>query len=188
MSDLETRAAWAEFDDDQRLALERTADVIATCLPGAQVVIAWGMPTFRVGKDNVLSLTGFKKHNSLFPGSEVAKTLAKNLRGFEITKGTIHFDRDKPFPSTLLKKILRARIQEINDSYPRASGDMREYYDNGFLKAEGRMKNGQLHGSWKWFRRDGSIMRSGRFRLGTQIGEWTTYNRDESIAKITSFS
>ena len=171
----------------QRSALDRTADLIAAALPGAEECIAWGMPTFRVGSDNVISLSGFAQHNSLFPGSEVAITLAAQLRDYTVTKGTIHFDRDAPFPAPLLRRIVKVRIDEINASYPRASGLVREYYDNGWLKAEGKVKDGDLHGRWSWYRRDGSLLRTGQFRLGTQVGDWTTYTRDGTAAKTTSF-
>lgn len=136
------------------------------------------MPSFRVGPDHVISLSGFSRHNSLFPGSQVAVTLAADLEGFDITKGTIHFDRDRPFRAALLRRILRERIREINADYPRASGITREYFDNGVLKAEGKLRDGELHGAWTWRRRDGSLLRTGNFREGAQVGEWITYGRD----------
>jgi antitoxin component YwqK of YwqJK toxin-antitoxin module len=40
------------------------------------------------------------------------------------------------------------------------------------------MKAGELHGTWEWFRRDGSLMRSGEFRAGHQCGVWRTYSSD----------
>ena len=36
--------------------------------------------------------------------------LAKELAGYEQTKGSIHFALDKRFPKPLLKKIIKARI------------------------------------------------------------------------------
>lgn len=126
------------------------------------------MPTFRIGPDIVMSLTGFKNHNSLFPGSALIDLLHKELAGYETSKGTVHFPKDKPFPAPLLKKLLKARIEQINDSYPRASGVSREYFDNGQLKAEGKYKNGELHGVWTWFRKDGSVLRSTTYKDGVR--------------------
>ena len=60
------------YEGAQRAALARTIEVARAALPGAVEVMAWGMPTFRAGSDdgpNVLSVTGFTRHNSLFPHS-----------------------------------------------------------------------------------------------------------------------
>lgn len=184
-----------EFEGAQREALARTVAAARRALPGAVEVIAWGMPTLRAGDatgPNLLSVMGFTRHNSLFPHSgSVPHALGDALADYPITKGTIHFDRDRAFPATLLKQILRVRLDEINASYPKASGEYREYYDNGFAKAVGRMKDGTMTGSWRWFRKDGSLMRAGSFgtgkAAGVQIGEWTTYDRSGSPHRVTDF-
>ena len=57
------------------------------------------------------------------------------------------------------------------------------YYENGNVKARGSMKDGELHGFWEWFRKDGSKMRSGHFSVGKQVGEWITYDHNSKIYK-----
>lgn len=49
------------------------------------------------------------------------------------------------------------------------------------------MKDGQLHGHWKRFRRDGSLMRTGQFAQGEQVGMWTTWNQDGTSGETTQF-
>lgn len=63
----------------------------------------------------------------------------------------------------------------------------KEFYDNGRLKAKGRMRNGDLHGAWQWWRRDGSLMRTGSFRDGVRVGQWVTYDRTGAVVKVTHF-
>lgn len=182
-----------EFEGSQRTALARTVATVRSALPGAVEVLAWGMPTFRAGDEsgpNIVSITGFTRHNSVFPHSgSVTETLGSALAAHQVTKGTIHFDRDRPFPAALLKRILRVRIEEINASYPKASGEFREYYDNGFAKSLGRLRNGEMTGAWRWFRRDGTILRSGNFGTGSaagrQVGEWITYDRSGAPHTVT---
>ncbi len=179
------------FDDPQRSALAGTIATIRATLPGAVEVIAYAMPTFKVGSESgvaVVGLDGFVRHNSLFPYSGgVLTQFEQQLASYVQTKGSIHFAIDRPFPAPLLTRILKTRIAEINATYPRKSGELKEFYDNGFVKMSGKVRNDQMHGYWEWFRRDGSIMRSGSFKAGAQTGEWTTYGRDGVPVKTTRF-
>ena len=109
------------------------------------------------------------------------------LDKYVVSKGTIHFDIDKPFPKALLKKVLLSRLEQINGSYPKASGVFIEYYKNGGIKAEGKYKGKVMNGVWKFYRLDGSLMRSGSFKDGQQSGVWTTYDSKGRIVKTTKF-
>lgn len=179
----------ARFDGAQRAALLATVETIRSALPGTTEVISYGMPTFKIDGEKgiaVVGLDGFSRHNSLFPYSGlVLGEFADDLARYPGTKGSIHFDRDRPFPAPLLKRLLKARIREINAGYPKKSGESKEFYDNGVLKASGKVKDGELHGAWRWFRRDGTLMRSGSFRAGEQVGEWTTYDRAGEPHRVT---
>jgi uncharacterized protein YdhG (YjbR/CyaY superfamily) len=176
------------FHGPQRSALDRTRATIATALPGATQTISYGMPTFKVDGVAVVGFDGFAAHNSLFPysGSVVAMVHGE-IPEWPTSKGTIQFPPDTPFPAPLLRQILRARIAEINASYPTRTGQMKQFYDNGRLKLSGRIRDDQMHGDWAWYRRDGSLMRTGSFRLGVQTGTWTTYDRAGGTVKVTTF-
>ncbi len=62
-----------------------------------------------------------------------------------------------------------------------------ELYDNGTIKLRGSHLDGEMHGDWEFFRRDGSLMRSGSFDRGRQVGVWKTYDRTGSVVKATDF-
>jgi len=62
-----------------------------------------------------------------------------------------------------------------------------EHYDNGQLKLKGLLLGGEMHGSWSFFRRDGSLMRTGSFDRGRQVGIWRTYDRTGAVVKETVF-
>lgn len=135
--------AFAQFPAEQRSALERTVASAERILPGALPCVAWGMPTLRAAQDgpHLLSVMGFTKHNSLFPHSgSVAEVLADELGDRVVTKGTIHFDLDRPFPAGLLRRVLAVRIDEVNASYPRANGEMRVYNRDGSLRSSRRAR------------------------------------------------
>ena len=61
-------------------------------------------------------------------------------------------------------------------------------YASGALQSTGWMLDGEMHGPWEFFRKDGSMMRSGEFDRGTQIGTWRTFDRDGRLVKETAFA
>jgi antitoxin component YwqK of YwqJK toxin-antitoxin module len=73
----------------------------------------------------------------------------------------------------------------INDSFPNSKGKVFEFYGNGYLKAKGAKKTGELHGYWEWYRKDGTIMRSGYFKSGLQVGEWITFDAIGNVYKVS---
>ena len=126
--------------------------MIAAELPTATQVIKYGIPTFMIEGVAIIGFDGFKMHNSVFPYSGSTNLmLAKELAGYEQTKGSIHFALDKRFPKPLLKKIIKARITQINASYPKRTGEYLEFYGNGVLRAIGKMKADKLHGDGSGF-------------------------------------
>lgn len=177
------------FPPDQQRALLSTLNEAQRLFPKAEPAIAWGMPTLKIGDENLCHVQGFKNHNSLFPSSgSIAAQLKNDLAKFQVSKGTIQFEIDKPFPKTLLKKILLARLEQINSSYPKKNGAFVEFYKNGGIKAKGKFKGSVMHGFWEFFRLDGSIMRSGSFKNGVQVGDWTTFDANGIIVKVSSFN
>jgi antitoxin component YwqK of YwqJK toxin-antitoxin module len=60
-------------------------------------------------------------------------------------------------------------------------------FDNGRTKYSGFRLEGEMHGAWSWYRRDGSIMRTGPFDRGRQVGTWRTFNRHGRVVKETSY-
>ena len=69
----------------------------------------------------------------------------------------------------MLKQMVRMSIDSINASFPRKSGESKEFYPNGRLKASGKIKNGELHGTWQWFRKDGSLLRTETYKNGSRV-------------------
>ncbi len=59
------------------------------------------------------------------------------------------------------------------------------YYDNGNVKHRGGYLDGEMHGPWEFFRRDGSTMRTGTFDRGKQVGIWRTYDHESIVTKET---
>lgn len=62
-----------------------------------------------------------------------------------------------------------------------------DHYDNGQVRFRGANLDGQMHGFWEFFRKDGSLMRAGTFERGRQVGPWRTYDRRGTVVKETDF-
>jgi len=74
------------------------------------------MPTFKYQGRALVGFAAFKKHCSLFPYSTgVMDTLKDELHSYDTSGNgaTIRFTVDKPLPTVLVKKVVKARIEEI---------------------------------------------------------------------------
>jgi uncharacterized protein YdhG (YjbR/CyaY superfamily) len=95
-----------------RTTLKKVRAVIRSVAPPeATEGISYGMPTFKY-KGMLASFAAFSDHCSLFPGAGPTIEFKDELKDFQTSKGTIRFAPNKPFPATLLKKLLKARIAE----------------------------------------------------------------------------
>ena len=102
----------AGVPEPARSTLNRIRAVIRSALPPqATEVISYRIPAFKC-KGVLLWYAAFSNHCSLFPGSSVIKALKNELKDFQISKGTIRFPVDKPLPSALVKKMVKARMAE----------------------------------------------------------------------------
>ena len=80
--------------------------------PEATETISYGMPAFK--HNGVLVwFAAFSDHCSLFPTASVIEAFKNELKGFSTSKGTIHFPTDKPLPTALVKKMVKARVAQI---------------------------------------------------------------------------
>jgi uncharacterized protein YdhG (YjbR/CyaY superfamily) len=95
---------------EQRAALEKLRAQISAAAPGAEEVISYGQPTFKL-HGHLVAFGAFAKHLSFFPmNSTVILENADALKGFFTSKGTIQFTPDEPIPAAVVKKIVKSRI------------------------------------------------------------------------------
>jgi antitoxin component YwqK of YwqJK toxin-antitoxin module len=62
-----------------------------------------------------------------------------------------------------------------------------DHYANGQVRFRGANLDGEMHGPWKFYRKDGSLMRAGTFERGRQVGTWKTFDREGRVVKETDF-
>src|SRR5438105_11941728 len=96
-----------------RGTLKKIRSIIRSVVPpGTTEAISYGIPMFKY-KGALFGYAAFTNHCSLFPmGSSVIQAFKDDLKGFQTSKGTIRFPVDKPPPTPLLKKLVKARIAQ----------------------------------------------------------------------------
>lgn len=85
--------------------------------PEATEAISYGIPMFKY-KGPLVWFAAFSNHCSLFPTASVIEAFKNELKGFSTSKGTIQSPTDKPLPTALVKKLVRARVAQ-NESKKR---------------------------------------------------------------------
>jgi len=102
----------AALPEEARVTLGKLRKTIRAAAPAAEEVISYQVPTFKY-HGPLVSFAAFRNHYSLYViNPSVLKTFATELKPYETSGTTIHFSADRPLPATLVKKIVRARMEE----------------------------------------------------------------------------
>jgi uncharacterized protein YdhG (YjbR/CyaY superfamily) len=107
----------ASVPADARAGLQKLRKAISAAAPGAEEGFSYGLPAFRLHGRPLVCYAAAKHHCSFYPMSpEVIRAHAAELKAYETSKGTIRFPASNPLPPALVKKIVKARIAELEQS------------------------------------------------------------------------
>ena len=109
----------ARVPEPARSTLEKMRAAIRSVVPReAAETISYRIPAFR---HNVVLVwyAGFANHVSLFPTAAVIQAFKDELAELKTSKGTIHFPTDKPLPIALIKRIVTARVAQVENKQGR---------------------------------------------------------------------
>jgi len=102
-----------------RPKLEQVRATIRSAVPEAVEGIGYRMPGYKLHGKPLLYFAAFKEHYSLFAASGTFfATLKEELKGYELRKGTIHFELNKPVPVKLISRIAILRAAGIASTLP----------------------------------------------------------------------
>jgi uncharacterized protein YdhG (YjbR/CyaY superfamily) len=101
----------SRLEPTQRAALQKLRAQIRAAAPGAEEVISYGQPTFKL-RGHLVAFGAFKNHLSFFPMSATLIRQIPEAAPFATSSGTMQFQPDKPIPATLVKKMVKARIAQ----------------------------------------------------------------------------
>ena len=98
----------ARHPKDVQATLRRVRSVIRGALPGAEEVISYQIPAYRLHDRCVIYFAGWTQHYSLYPASAgLVAAFRKDLEPYPVSKGTIRFPLGRPVPGTLIARIAK---------------------------------------------------------------------------------
>jgi uncharacterized protein YdhG (YjbR/CyaY superfamily) len=104
----------ARVPQPTRALMHKMRAAIRSVVPReATEVISYRIPAFRSNKGVLVWYAAFSGHLSLFPTASVIEAFKSELKGYSTSKGTIHFPSGQPLPITLIKKIVKARVEQL---------------------------------------------------------------------------
>jgi uncharacterized protein YdhG (YjbR/CyaY superfamily) len=98
---------------DKRAALENLREAIQAAAPRAEECISYGLPAFRLDGKLLVAFGATAKHCAFYPmSSSTVGAHTDELKAYDISKGTIRFQPDRPLPATLVRKLVKDRVAE----------------------------------------------------------------------------
>jgi uncharacterized protein YdhG (YjbR/CyaY superfamily) len=87
---------------------------IRKALPGAEEIISYQIPAFKLHGGPVLYFAGWKQHYSLYPANDLLVAAFKDdLAPYQVNKATIRFPLSQPVPVRLIGRIAKFRAKEV---------------------------------------------------------------------------
>jgi uncharacterized protein YdhG (YjbR/CyaY superfamily) len=71
------------------------------------------MTGFYLAGRPLMYYSAFKEHCSFPASPAVIERLSEDLKGYGLAKGTIRFPIGKPLPAPLIRKIVKAKLEEL---------------------------------------------------------------------------
>ena len=106
----------ASTKSPQRETLEKLRSIILEIVPEAEEVISYNLPAFKVGKGIVAGFAATKAGCSYYPFSgSTLTTLSDSVSQYKQSKGALQFAADKTLPKTLVRKLIKERLREIDE-------------------------------------------------------------------------
>jgi uncharacterized protein YdhG (YjbR/CyaY superfamily) len=98
-----------------RRALITLRRTIQSAAPDAVESMSYGMPAFRLNGRPLVAFGAAAGHCAFYPLSAATVEAHRSLlEGYHTSKGTIRFSCDKPLAASIVKRLVKARILELN--------------------------------------------------------------------------
>ncbi|MGJ7507892.1 iron chaperone [Variovorax sp. GT1P44] len=99
------------FPPDVQAILQKIRQTVRNAAPGAEEVISYRMPAFRLN-GIIVYFAAFKKHIGIYPPVKGDARLEKAVSPYAGEKGNLRFPLDEPIPFKLIERITQFRLKQ----------------------------------------------------------------------------
>jgi uncharacterized protein YdhG (YjbR/CyaY superfamily) len=115
------RDYYASLQISVRRRLRELRGIILSVAPDAEETISYRIPAFKQGGRILVYCAGWQEHTSLYPlTAGMRQACATDLARFETSKGTIRFPNERPLPVAVIRRLVKARLRELDAATKRA--------------------------------------------------------------------
>jgi uncharacterized protein YdhG (YjbR/CyaY superfamily) len=104
----------ATLSGAEKAAVGRMYEVVRRAVPEATEEMYYGMPSFKYKGKGLAAVIVNRNFISFYPYRAV-EGIDVDLSAYECTSGSIHFGADDPIPDDTLRKIITARMRQIDE-------------------------------------------------------------------------
>ncbi len=101
----------AAYPEEVQKLLEQFRATVKKQAPGAEELISYGIPAFRLN-GLLVWFAAHVKHIGFYPRASAIDAFKEDLVAYKTAKGSVQFPLYKPLPIGLIAKILKFRIKE----------------------------------------------------------------------------
>jgi uncharacterized protein YdhG (YjbR/CyaY superfamily) len=99
------------FPADTKQILQRVRKTIKQAAPGAEELISYNMPAFKLN-GILVYFAGYKNHVGLYPTASAIEAFKNDISQYTFAKGSIQFPLSEPIPYDLITRIVKFRVKE----------------------------------------------------------------------------
>lgn len=112
----------ASAPPESQSKLRELRKIIKILAPQAEEGISYGMPAFKLHGQPFIGFAGYKHHVGFYPMSgSFLKAYEKDLKNYKTSAGAVQFSLDRPLPVSLIKKLVKGKMRNIQKAVPSKS-------------------------------------------------------------------
>lgn len=100
--------------ENVQATLARVRAILSKTIRGAEEVISYQIPAYKLEGRAVLYFAGWKDHYSIYPVTDaLIEQLKTELAPYIASKGTLRFPLGEKVPSKLIERVAKVRTEEV---------------------------------------------------------------------------
>lgn len=104
-----------QVPEEARPALDRLRATLLSLVPDPGEKISYGIPVIVYRGKSLVGYGATATHCALYlMSTDAMATLASDLAGYDLGKGTVRFAPTAPLPQALVRRVVQTRIAEVD--------------------------------------------------------------------------